>query len=112
MSTKHVTHNIRETSLLSYDQLQEKLGEKQNQVITNMLFMYKHGLLPATDLEITDYIGFLDPNKVRPRRYELMKLGLVEQKGKKKCSISGKKALVWDLSVPYLFKLLKKGLLI
>jgi len=36
-----------------------------------------------------------DPNMVRPRRKELVDLGLVEEVGKRKCSISGRMALIW-----------------
>ena len=36
-------------------------------------------------------------NAVTPRRYELVKGGLVEEKYRAKCPITGRKAIVWGL---------------
>ncbi len=52
-----------------------------------------------TDREMTELLGFKDPNSVRPRRNRLCKddMRLMERKGKRKCEITGKKAIVWGL---------------
>lgn len=50
-----------------------------------------------TDQEIAKKLGFSDPNKVRPRRNELVKAGFLVNFGKKKCKITGKMAIFWDL---------------
>lgn len=50
---------------------------------------------PATDLEVSRFSGHGDPNYFRPRRNELVKMGLVIEIGKRACAVSGKTALVW-----------------
>jgi len=42
-------------------------------------------------------MGFLDPNKVRPRRKELLDMGLVVESGKRVCEFTGKLCYVWDV---------------
>lgn len=49
----------------------------------------------ATDQEIASYLQCRDPNAVRPRRNEMVKLAWVEMAGKRKCQISGRTAIVW-----------------
>lgn len=81
-----------ETSLLAYTQL-SNLGERQKAVFD--CIKQNKGL---TDLEISRKMGFADPNQVRPRRNELCKMGLIKEKGKKICNISGKIALIWGVA--------------
>jgi len=50
---------------------------------------------PATDQEVSRFAGHSDPNYFRPRRNELVKMGLVVESGKRVCAVSGKTALVW-----------------
>jgi len=52
---------------------------------------------PATDLEVARFRGHGDPNYFRPRRNELVKLGLVCEAGRRVCCVSGKLAIVWWL---------------
>ena len=49
----------------------------------------------STDQEVSRFAGHSDPNYFRPRRNELVKLGLVVESGKRECSVSHKTALVW-----------------
>jgi hypothetical protein len=52
-----------------------------------------------TDSEIAYfYMASKDPNVVRPRRNELVKLGKVASYGTKICGVTGKRALVWGLT--------------
>ena len=84
---------IRQTSLQAYDELKfDGLGEKQNMVYEGFKYFGD-----ATDLEMKVYLRLMDANQLRPRRNELYKLGLLVCKGKRACSISGKKAMVWGL---------------
>ena len=83
---------MQQTSLCAYYNLRNAglLGEKQRLVLDAFK---KNG--PHTDLEISILMGFKDPNKIRPRRNELVKLGFLEEKGKKSCKISKKLAIIW-----------------
>ena len=53
---------------------------------------------PSTDLEVSRFAGHSDPNYFRPRRNELVKMGLVVEAGRRECSVSGKTSIVWWVS--------------
>lgn len=86
---------VRDTSILAYVELAQtgKLGERQQQVLEQI---QKHPDL--TDTEICFSLGLGDPNMVRPRRYELMKKGLIYASGKRLCEISRRLAYTWRMS--------------
>jgi len=85
---------MRQTSLQAYQELKDsgKLGERQ-------LLVYEaiKRLKCATDTEITKFMGFSDPNRIRPRRNELVRFGLVEEKERRNCNITNRKAIVWGI---------------
>lgn len=82
---------IRQTSLLSFAEMLKKTNERQAQYLEAL-----HGFgYPATDLEITRFAGHSDPNYFRPRRNELVKMGLIIECPKRECSVSHKTALTW-----------------
>lgn len=89
----HDKHDIRETSTRSLHDLVD-MGEKQRLVYDCILEDGKKGMFP-TDREIAAELKMNDPNAVRPRRFELMKMGLIVEAGKRVCSVSGKLALTW-----------------
>lgn len=93
----HESHSMRDTSLLTYGWLQNVgLGEKQRkvfEVIKTCTLQHNH----PTDREIARKLDYKDPNKVRPRRFELMEEGIIVEAGKRKCSISGRLALTWKV---------------
>ncbi|MBC8223460.1 hypothetical protein H8E65_02655 [Candidatus Bathyarchaeota archaeon] len=93
----HVRHDMRETSLEAYTLLLEGLSPKQLEVYYAIIELNESGLFP-TDQEITKHLGYDDPNKVRPRRYELMKDALIVEAGKRVCRITGEKVLTWKVS--------------
>jgi len=94
----HVIHDMRETSLDTYSRLKlEGLGPKQLEVYNAILELNASGLFP-TDQEVTKHLGYEDPNKVRPRRYEVMKDKLIVEAGKRVCSITGATVLTWKVS--------------
>lgn len=89
---------MQSTSLQAYASIVPTLGHKQ-QLILNAL----KSLGPSTHKEIAVYLG-LEINKVTPRVGELVKLGLVQDVGKKEQD--GRKALVWGIKgeqVPIFF---------
>lgn len=48
-----------------------------------------------TDRELSEILGEEDSNYERPRRRDLVRLGLVEKSGDRLCSISHKTASIW-----------------
>jgi hypothetical protein len=85
----HQTHLVRFTSALAYGKV-EDLGEMQRLVYDCIR------LNPClTDREIALKLCLRDPNGVRPRRFELMEAGLIQEAPKRVCSVSGRLALTW-----------------
>jgi len=93
----HITHDIRQTSLIAFMEERPHLGPRQLEVLKAIRDFNRAGIYP-TDREITRKLGYADPNRVRPRRYELMIMGFIVEAGKKVCPISGKLALAWKIS--------------
>ena len=88
---------IQQTSLLAYQQIKDRPLNPIYNLILNMLESNPEGL---TDQELTRLCGFQDPNKVRPRRNELVKGGFIVNEGVKICSCSGKTAIIWKSQKP------------
>ena len=83
---------ITETSQLAYkNDAIPNLGSRQQKVLETLIVMGQ-----ATNLELATRLG--SPiNTITPRMNELVKLGKVEQVGKRNCSVSGRLAYVWGL---------------
>ena len=81
---------VQDTSIQSYKEIIPKLGDKQQEVYDAILY-----LKYATDHEVANFLEYSDPNKVRPRRFELVELGLITEIGRRECGITGKSAIVW-----------------
>lgn len=77
---------------MAYHEIYEKLGQRQK-VIYLTIRDYPH----RTDREITQILGFSDPNMVRPRRKELIDKELILSSGIVTCHITGKKAHIWEV---------------
>ena len=84
---------MQESSLESYRELVKsgQLGFNQWEVLREI---WRRG--PSTDRELAGCMGFTDPNRVRPRRNELVRKGLVEASGKRRCDVTGRLAIVWQ----------------
>ena len=83
---------IQQTSLKAYKEIKADgtLGTKEKEVLE--AFKTRGD---STDLEITHWLGYDDPNKVRPRRHALVyKHHLLEKKGTK-LQYNNKTAIVW-----------------
>jgi hypothetical protein len=93
---KHDAHSVRDTSINSYLNL-ANMGEMQRIVYDCILENSKKGLF-LTDREIASDLNLPDPNNVRPRRFELMEMGIIEEAGKRECSISHKLVLTWKVT--------------
>lgn len=84
-----MARQIQQTSIDSYHSI-PNLGEKQQSVLIAI-----NGNPDKTDRELTKIMGFQDPNNVRPRRKDLVDLGLVVCSGERKCSVTGKTVMTW-----------------
>lgn len=84
---------MRSTSLDAYTDIKPELGDSQKIVYDAIVT-----LGAPTDLEIARYLGLKDPNKVRPRRNELMKQGRVVEYEKRICSVSGRTVWSWRIN--------------
>lgn len=86
---------IQQTSLLAYTEIRQNdlvLSESYRQIIEALKL---NGAM--TDREIASFLNYYDPNKIRPRRNELMKAGILQAVDKRCCAITRKTVLVWGL---------------
>jgi len=86
---------VQETSFLSYEQIRASTMAGDKRMVFEAIREATVKNAPKTDYELSLQLGFDNPNKIRPRRRELVKDGLVEEAGKRICSISKKKAITW-----------------
>lgn len=86
---------VRETSIDCYSEIIEEglVGDMQKIVYDKLL--EKDDL---TDQEIARELVFKDPNKVRPRRKELLDLRLILDNGIRRCSVTQRKAHSWVIN--------------
>jgi len=83
---------MQDTSLSAYFDLADKLGPMQYQVLE---VIKKLGC--PTDLEIAKFLGYSDPNKVRPRRNDLLKMQFITDCERRICSVSGRLSYSWRI---------------
>ena len=84
---------IRDTSINSLEELKNNLGIMQ-QIVFRTIINHPY----STDRELCVFLGVNDPNVVRPRRKELLDLGLINDYGVRKCTVTTKKAHMWDIN--------------
>ena len=77
-------------SLEAYILLEPSLNDLQNTVKTAISLIQ-----PCTDNEIIEFTG-MNPSTIRPRRIELMRLGVIEVEGEK-TQKNGRKATTWRI---------------
>ena len=89
--------SVRDTSAYALQQLRNdlQLGDRQRLVLDLI-----RDWPDSTDAELTKLLvkfhgGSPDPNRIRPRRTELVKRGLVNASGKRRCSVTGRLAYTW-----------------
>jgi len=74
----------------AFSEIQSRLSHDQG-----IIYEALGRLVVATDSEIAAHLGYDDPNKVRPRRFELVEQGLVEEHDRHICRVTGKLAIAW-----------------
>lgn len=86
---------VRQTSLEAYRKISES---NKDHVMQRKVFNALISLRQATDSEISFYLMYSDPNKIRPRRNELVKKGIVKSIGKRVCEITGRECILWSVT--------------
>jgi hypothetical protein len=99
---------MKETSIITYQDLLDegKISQRQEEVISAL-----EVLGTATDTEISRHLGYEDPNFIRPRRKELVDMGIIFESEKRICSQTGRLCYLWSLNTGDLKKAKKKGYL-
>jgi hypothetical protein len=83
------------TSVQSFQEIKFS-GTERSQLLRCLNYL-RRNVGGATDREAMHDLHIIDPNSYRPRRNELVQLGLVENRGKRACEISGKTVIVWGV---------------
>jgi Mn-dependent DtxR family transcriptional regulator len=83
--------NVRETSLTAYREIQP-LGPRQAAV-----YEVLESKGPCTNEEINAYLES-KINRITPRTKELRDKGLVKEHGVRKCFITGRNAIAWEVA--------------
>jgi len=100
----------RNTSIKAYNEIMSEglLGKRQMQVYSTL---YAIGPATAAEVSEADTGSFTNPSKgdnSHARLSELTEMGSVEQVGQKKCSITGREAILWDVTSAIPKKYVKK----
>lgn len=87
------SNQVRQTSIRAYEnEVLPNLGKRQAEVLSSL-----GQVEPATDKEIASHLN-RPINTVTPRRNELVKEELVEEKERRPCNITGRTAIAWGLT--------------
>ena len=88
---------MQETSMISWEEMHEKVGQRHEEIYFALMKLC-YSQKDATDQEIKQFLGQLDANYVRPRRFELVNdFKLVGFSQKRKCRVTGKTAMAWKI---------------
>ena len=88
--------SVKDTSIITYEDIIDEglVGIRQREIIRWLADNPYH-----TDTEISRSLGYIDINHVRPRRKELVDLGIIEKGGKKYCDHTGRLCYAWRLAL-------------
>lgn len=97
--TSHFGHQMQLTSLYQYfpSYSEEEFNQAFRQEVKREIIKMLQEM-PMTDREMSFRLGYPDPNKVRPRRNELVKLGIVEEDTRRICNVGLKLSIAWRLN--------------
>ena len=94
------TSGVRDSSLDAYMEIISD-PSSLNERYQDILIAIDSIGVPCSDYEIAEYLNFDDPNKVRPRRFELVNnyyKPFIEEKGKEPRGKNGTSVFVWGLT--------------
>lgn len=97
---EHGIHHMQFTSLLNHfpPSGKEEFNQEFRRTTKGDVIRLLRQMGNLTDREMAKHLGYPDPNKVRPRRHELMKMKIVEEEIKRPCMVSGKLSIAWKLN--------------
>lgn len=81
--------SYQETSRSAYRETLSIISERQRQVLDEL----EKG--PATNLELAHRLGW-EINRVTPRILELRTRGVVKERERRACQVTGRRAIVWE----------------
>lgn len=95
----HKQHTMQVTSLLNYfpSYSEQAFNDKFRQDVKREIVKLLQTKINLTDREMTRLLEFKDPNKVRPRRHELVKTGFLIEDTKRPCEVTEKLCIAWKL---------------
>jgi len=96
----HASHQMEITSLWNYwpSYSEQEVNQKFRQETKADIITLLQNFGELTDREMAAKLFYADPNKVRPRRNELCKMGIVERGNTRKCGIGKKQSIAWRLN--------------
>ena len=108
--SSHAGHQMQITSLYQYFPAysEQEFNQAFRQEIKRRIIKLLQAQLSMTDREMTNQLGFSDPNKVRPRRNELVKLAIIEEDCKRICAVGNKLSIAWRLNRDKLFAYIRE----
>lgn len=84
---------VEQTSIESYKKtISEGTLSKNQSIVYDTITKNPY----LTDREYCEILGWEDTNKWKPRRTELLGMGLIESAGKRPCNITNRSAYVWQ----------------
>lgn len=85
---------IQQTSLKAYNEIKQKIGKKQKEVLEAIKSIRELSLESPTNMEIAKYLGW-SINRITPRVLELRKANIIEKEGERPCKITKRTAMTW-----------------
>lgn len=82
---------IQQTSIRAFREISEEINDRQAKVYNTIALMPK-----INNTEIAKYLK-KPINTITPRVHELRKKGLIKQAGTKKCPITNKTTMAWEI---------------
>lgn len=98
--SNHDKHQMQLTSLMQYfpNYSEQEFNQKFRQETKRDIIRLLQQQPNMTDREMTNALGYDDPNKIRPRRNELAKREIVIEDTKRPCVIGHKQSIAWKLN--------------
>lgn len=108
----HSKHQMQLTSLLQYFPTynEQEFNQKFRQEVKRNIIRLLQERGNLTDREMSSILGYVDPNKIRPRRNELsnaeyhkrtkikIRDAILIEDEKRMCNVSGKLSIAWKLN--------------
>lgn len=99
---------VRETSIEAYNYITSSgvISERRAQIYA---ILYKHGPLTAGEALkfVEEEFGYRPYSSTHGRFTELRDMGVVKELGKKKCDMTGREVILWDVTAAFPTKIEK-----